>query len=394
MKRYDVVVAGGGASGLSAAISAASRGCRVLVMEMQAQIGGQGSPAWIGDSLWKRVPASVLARVREVRLRSPGASAEVRGELGVIIDRRIFDRGLAARAAEAGAEIWLSAPVRDLLVRDGRVAGVRSGVGNWSEEIAAEVVIDATGSSGEWSGVFMRKVAGREWSREELAFCGEYLVANFDAGGVELVFNPYLTPGGHAWVYPCGRGMAAVGVQGIRINPELALDEFIGKDQVEGLRKSMPVAAFRSRFPLGGPPERTYAAGIVVAGGAAGQIYQLSPKGLSQAVRAGEIAGEVAAGAISEGNVSEESMAGYEERWRREIHNDIQIGSELRKSLGTFQGRKMDALLSRAGESQSVRRALVNIFLCRDLRRSVRAILNDPRASGVLGGESLERLLS
>ncbi|MEM2874638.1 MAG: NAD(P)/FAD-dependent oxidoreductase [Candidatus Hadarchaeales archaeon] len=393
VKKYDVVIAGGGPSGLSAAAKAASMGCSVLVMEMQSQIGGQGQAAWVGGGIWKAVPASLLSRIREVTLRCTGESLTVRGNFGVVLDRRTFDRGLALRAADAGADIWLSSPVRDLLFSDGRVVGVKSGLGSWAEEVRADVVIDATGSRGEWSCLFMRRVAQRELSREEISFSSEYLVAKCGEKAVNLVFSSYLTPGGHGWVYPCGNGMAAVGVHGVRINPELALDEFIGRDSVRGLKGSVPVAAFRSQFPLIGPLDRAHGAGIVAVGGAAGQIYQLSPRGLEHAVRAGEIAGEAAAEAVSSRETSEEGLSGYEQAWREKLYGDLRIGKMLRNSLSTFQDRKMSSIISAARDEPKLARALVDVFLCRNLGRSVRSLLRSERISRALGVNSVEGLL-
>ena len=43
MKQYDVIVAGGGMSGVAAAVSAARRGCSVLLIEQTGSLGGQGT---------------------------------------------------------------------------------------------------------------------------------------------------------------------------------------------------------------------------------------------------------------------------------------------------------------------------------------------------------------
>ncbi|MBE5783997.1 MAG: FAD-dependent oxidoreductase [Clostridiales bacterium] len=43
MKQYDVIVAGGGMSGVAAAVSAARRGCSVLLVEQTGALGGQGT---------------------------------------------------------------------------------------------------------------------------------------------------------------------------------------------------------------------------------------------------------------------------------------------------------------------------------------------------------------
>lgn len=37
--KYDVIIAGGGASGMTAAITAAGRGCSVLVLERMEKLG-------------------------------------------------------------------------------------------------------------------------------------------------------------------------------------------------------------------------------------------------------------------------------------------------------------------------------------------------------------------
>ncbi|MDE7142519.1 MAG: FAD-dependent oxidoreductase, partial [Muribaculaceae bacterium] len=47
---YDIIVAGGGPAGCAAAIAAASRGCRTLLIEATGNLGGLGTsgmvPAW------------------------------------------------------------------------------------------------------------------------------------------------------------------------------------------------------------------------------------------------------------------------------------------------------------------------------------------------------------
>ena len=47
---YDVVVLGSGASGLTAALSAADAGARVVVIEKNDRVGG--SSAWSGGHIW------------------------------------------------------------------------------------------------------------------------------------------------------------------------------------------------------------------------------------------------------------------------------------------------------------------------------------------------------
>lgn len=49
-KGYDVLVLGSGAAGLTAALTAAEHGARVLVVEKGAKVGG--TSAWSGGQIW------------------------------------------------------------------------------------------------------------------------------------------------------------------------------------------------------------------------------------------------------------------------------------------------------------------------------------------------------
>lgn len=45
-KQTDILIVGGGVSGLAAAIGAASSGCEVLILEKEAQLGGMFCKGW------------------------------------------------------------------------------------------------------------------------------------------------------------------------------------------------------------------------------------------------------------------------------------------------------------------------------------------------------------
>lgn len=395
-ERYDVVVVGAGPAGLSAAKTVAAEGGKPLLLEFQAQIGGQTqSASWVSNDLAKEFRDTVVADVREVRLHSPHRELRVGGGFGAIVDRRIFDKLLAAEAVAAGAEVWVGCPVRELLLSEGRVQGIRAEAGAWAERVECEVVIDASGARGEWSGLFLRKVLGRDWDREHLALSSEYLMANASADeGADLYFTSYFAPSGYAWVYPFGKRFALAGICGARIHPDAALDEFIGRRGIPRLEKAAPIASYRNQFPLGGALDQTCADGIIAAGGAAGQVYPLSGQGLRYALRCGELAGRVAVNAIAAGSTSREALAEYESLWRREFESELLIGRWLRSALAIAQDQKMDSLLNALAADQKLSSAFINVFLGEGLPEAARELLANEGVGKIFGREIVEKVIT
>jgi len=394
-EKWDVVVAGAGTAGLAAARAAAAEGAKVLVLEMQAQIGGRTQLAVIvpTDFAKKLGKEASVAGLSEFRLHSLHGNLETKYGKGRIIDRFHFDKLLAAEAAESGADIWLNSPVRGFLADGGSVRGVHIEAGGWSENIEGEVVIDATGSRGDFSSLFLREVLKDRWKSELLAFSNEYLMANIGGDrGADIFFDSYSAPGGYAWAYPLAKGFAVAGVQGLRIHPDVALDEFLGRQSIKKLASAVPIASSRGQLPLEGPLFQTCAEGIVAVGGAAGQIYQFSGQHLKYSYRCGEIAGRVAVDAVTDDDVSKGRLFEYEETWRQEFGREFEIGRLVHSSLSVSQDRKMDAIISILKDKPNLQRAFLDVFNGFDLKNSIRTLLKSEEIARILGRETIDKL--
>lgn len=396
-EKYDVIVVGGGPAGLSAARTAAAEGGKVLLLELQSQIGGQTqSASWVQKTLAKgELESSIVSKVKKVKLHSPHQELQAEGHFGVIVDRRLFDKLLAGQAAAAGVEIWVSCPVKDLLTKNGKIRGVRTEAGTWSERLECEVVIDATGARGRWSSLLLRKVFGQDWGKERLTVSNEYLMANTDSNeSVELFFTSYLAPLGYAWIYPFGKRFAMIGIRGKHIHPDAALDEFIGQKNLPRLREATPVAAFRGQLPIGERPEHLCFDGILAVGTAAGQIYPLSGQGLKYALKCGELAGEVAVDAISEGDVSKKALSEYDLRWRGEFERELKIGKILYDALRTSADRKFDDLLRSLETSERLKKDFIKIFLALELGKRLKNFLRREKIRHIFGQKNVNKALS
>ena len=163
-----VLIVGGGAAGLMAAGRAAECGARVLLVEKRATLGnklalagnGRGNLTNVADveeHVRRLGPTGAFARNCLYRFGPQEAQAFWRGEgLPLVVegDGRVFPRSgvagdaverLVAYARRHGAAVRSGAAVREVLVAEGRVRGVRLADG---EEIVAESVVLATGG---WS---------------------------------------------------------------------------------------------------------------------------------------------------------------------------------------------------------------------------------------------------
>jgi hypothetical protein len=151
-RTIDVLVVGGGTSGCSAAIAAARRGARVLLVERYGFLGGTATAAMVGcfcgvytcgpDSTHELLVGGIPHEAMR-RLEGIGGGYKYRHRFQV--DHEIFKVVLDQWMAEAGVELLLHATVVDVLVAAGAVRGVVVEHKGGREAILAKRVVDASG---------------------------------------------------------------------------------------------------------------------------------------------------------------------------------------------------------------------------------------------------------
>ena len=303
-----VAVVGAGPAGSSAAEAAAAEGVRVLLIDRKREIG---SPVQCGgflpeaEELAALLPAAslpqtlidiperiILHRTRWQRIYSPSGASKQFSVAGRVLDRRAYDRYLAARAARAGADILPGSRAR---LKDGALllSGRRGG------EIRPQIIIGADGPLSSISRAMGNRVP-------EMGLCLEYEMADvqIDADAAEMYFSARFAPGGYAWIIPLGGDVANVGI-GVRASylsgERLAgiLERFIAEHPVakEKLDGGEVLAVMRGPVPAGGTAGEVFKGNMILAGDAAGHVMATSGGGIPLAVVAGGIAGRTAADA-------------------------------------------------------------------------------------------------
>jgi len=325
--QYDIVVVGGGPAGSMAAKSAASRDVRTLLLERDSAFGvpvrcAEGvSTKFIGKYV-DIEPRFIARKIESIALYSPddtGVTVDNTGELGVVLERAIFDRHLAELAAEAGAHVQTKSDVTGLIIEKGKIKGVRYSQLGKEHEVRCKMVIGADGVEsriGRWAGI------KSEAKPMDLESAYQKTLANidYDSRKIHIYLGNSLAPGGYAWIFPKGERTAnvGIGVKTLMGNPGEAkrnLDEFIKKH----FGNPSVVSETAGGIPCGTPLKEPFADGVILVGDAARHCNPLTGGGIYTAIVSGHYGGDVAADAIERGDVS----ANFLKIFNKKIYKDI-----------------------------------------------------------------------
>lgn len=148
----DVLVVGGGTSGCAAAIAAARRGARVMIVDRYGFLGGTATAAMVAvlcgvytcgpESTHQLLVGGIPHEVMR-RLETVGGGFKYRHRFQV--DHEIFKVLLDRWMAEAGVDLLLHATVAEVLVADGKVKGAVVEHKGGREAILARRIVDASG---------------------------------------------------------------------------------------------------------------------------------------------------------------------------------------------------------------------------------------------------------
>lgn len=332
--RCDLVVVGAGPAGSMTAKAAAEAGLKVVMLEKRQEIGDpiRCAEGVSKASLKKLVdpdPSWISAEVKGAKIRAPDGTEIVisedraGAEVGYVLERKVFDRALAQKAAEAGAKVMVKTRALGLLWDEGVPAGVTAQFVGERFRIEAPLVIGADGVEskvGRWAGI------DTALKPKDIETCAQFLVQDekIDGDYCEFYLGNDISPGGYVWSFPKGRGIAnvGIGVLGSKSDPGMPmrlLREFMKARFPDGKVLEVVVGG----VPVSGPIERTVADGVILVGDAARQSDPITGGGIINAMAAGVMAGEIAADLVPKGELDSGSLQVYEKRWRETIGKHI-----------------------------------------------------------------------
>jgi digeranylgeranylglycerophospholipid reductase len=187
--------------------------------------------------------------------------------------------------------------------------------------------------------------------------CAQYLLAGVE---IDPACNAYtigneVAPGGYAWVFPKGEGKANVGLGAqanlwgkARAYTSPALQSQAAPETVAGcltrfieanphLAKGYPVSLIVGNVPVAASPARLVIDGFMLVGDAARQVDPLTGGGITNAMTAGQLAGQVAVEAVASGDTSAGFLSRYEEQWEKSIGRKNRRNYRLRERFAPEQ---------------------------------------------------------
>ena len=332
---------GAGPAGNNAALSLASKGYGVTVIDSRENIGDKLCTGLVGEECFRRYPIDPSLVYREINSASviSPSNKEVRFETPLpvarVVDRVAYVSSFADQAREAGAEYLLGRRVARLEQHNDRVSVITEG-----GVIEARGLVLAAGFGSQLN----RQLGLGEPSDYVVGVQG--LVKTEGIDEVEVHLGRDVAPGFFAWLVPTKPGYALAGLL-VRKNALEHFDQFISDRQTEGKITEVLGKPVCWGIPLR-PLRKTYSDRVLVVGDAAGQVKPTTGGGIFYSLLASEIASGALEQALEEDKLSATRLGAYQKQWKTLLSNELEVGYSARRVFEYLGDSHISSLINQA----------------------------------------------
>ncbi|MHA1379971.1 MAG: geranylgeranyl reductase family protein [Candidatus Helarchaeota archaeon] len=370
---YDIIISGSGPSGSTAASTAAKAGLKVVVFEKhklnpryEKPCGGS-VPKHVWDEF--KIPHKNYTE-RQIfgNLLSAPSNEEfvLKSEpfFGWNVKRSVFDKFLADRATDSGAEILEQSFVKDLIIEEDFIKGVKVKTSSGTKEYRANITIAADGVG---SRIVSRAGLREKWKREQLGFCAVafvtgYIGHNGDFSNNLFYLSNEIAPNAYAWVFPFSENLANVGLGLFKTggNPMEYLYNFLKWPRIKKQFKNSKFV-WKSNFPIPiqGISKKLFTNGFMGVGDSVGFVSPVIGEGISYGMSSGKLAAETAIEAIEKDDYSTNILKKYKKRLRKEnLFSIFSAHKMFRDLLMEDLNRNINAIIQLANSNSDVQKLI------------------------------------
>ncbi len=394
MKRdYDIIIAGGGVAGLTAAISAAkhsNQNLRILVVDRNSrgEVGKKSPNGWVcGDAVSRRsleyassnsgvvyTAPEIEHKVKGVLLLSPDHETSVlfEGE-GYLLNRKLFSKKQMMEAEKLGVEFRFNTAITGLMSDGKQVVGVIGRDTNSGSKFTAtsKLVVDATGAASRLrANLPIKSMIEREIHRDDLEATGRYIYTfkqkkedktYFDSDYCLIHLDQELAPGGYCWTFPKGKNKVNIGLgvqkkaldaRNRRFNRSDTLQSLIDTYVSRNIALDEPTLSQDQndqgntsgswQVPVRRQNDCLVANGYAILGDAAWMPRPIDAGGIGPALYGGTILGKLAAEAVEASDTSEEGLWRFNIEYMRLYGYQMASFEALRRYLQTLSNEDIN----------------------------------------------------
>ena len=337
----DVIVVGAGPAGNNAALSLASKGYGVTVIDSRENIGDKLCTGRVGEECFSRYPIDPELVYREINSASviPPSNEAVRFEtpqpVARVVNRVAYVSSFADKAREAGAEYLLGHRVARLEQHKDRVSVITD-----DDAIKARSLVLAAGFGSQLN----RQLGLGEPS--DFVVGVQALVKTEGIEEVEVYLGRNVAPGFFAWLVPTKPGYALAGLL-VRKNAPERFARFIADRQADGKITEPVDRPVCWGIPLR-PLRKTYSDRVLVVGDAAGQVKPTTGGGIFYSLLASEIASGALDQALIEDKLSANRLGAYQKEWKSLLATELEVGYSARRMFEYLGDSHISSLINQA----------------------------------------------
>jgi geranylgeranyl reductase family protein len=355
MSDYDVLIIGGGPTGLSAGITTSKNGLTTLIIEEHSKIGyplacGEGISVdklltmenmpkldvqLNSETLKLQKHESFVERIITSQRFFFGSKGVSTANLNTVtINRPLFDSLMANKAQKFGANLQLETQVLGIKHEKNKLI-----INTTNNDYKANIVIGCDGSAAH-----SVRMMGLQPPSEYVQGV-EYKIRGVYTDALDFYFDFNRFPKMHyGWVFPKKNETNVGVVVDLSSNPIQILKDFMQYLGNKKLENGEIVQKIAGIIPASGPIPKTYCDNFMAAGDAAGMTNSIFYGGIAIGIHSGMLAGKNAVKAHENGHFDEIQMSEYQKNLKDFPYADPIIQEAHKILYSTFSASEIEII--------------------------------------------------